>query len=275
MIVSTSNVSKTAVITAEPDSALQDINVITDGDYSSVYVDALAGQLTLTMVFPQEINVGYIALGGTNIAKKESIQITTSNAVEPIYWQTVQGEQLVSTDPFDLTVSLGGIVDDDNLGYLESSVMMYKVDGVGVRRITIIIKGGGDISIAEIAVGDYYEIPRGEQSGYRRPWTVPNIKARSSVGLDNSPVNLSYESRALKCNLSVPNNIMRDFDGWYNFINFAANNTFYVLEDLNKFHAYAGFNAVPSMTGAHSQTRSLGVSAITFNAFAKSTEALF
>ena len=152
---------------------------------------------------------------------------------------------------------------------------MYRVDGVNVRRVTITIKGGGKISIAEIAMGEYYEIPRGEQAGYRRPWTVPNIEARSSVGLDNSPVNLSYESRSLKCTLTVPNNFMRDFDGWYNFINFAANNTFYILEDLDKFHSYAGFNAVPAMTAAHSQTRSLGVSAITFNAFAKSTEALF
>ena len=275
MIVSTTNIAHTATITASPDSALQDINVVTDGDYSSVYTDALAGTLTITIVFPDLVDVGYIALGGTNIAKKDSIQITTSDAAEPIFWQTVTSEQLVSTDPFDLTVSLGGIVDDDNLGFLESSVMMYKVDGVSVRRINIIIEGTGDISIAEIAIGDYYEIPRGEQAGYKRPWTVPNIKARSSVGLDNSPVNLSYESRSLSCTLSVPNNIMRDFDGWYSFINFAANNTFYVLEDLNKFHSYAGFNAVPAMTAAHAQTRSLGVSAITFNAFAKSTEALF
>lgn len=275
MIVSTSNISKTATITADPESALQDINVITDGDYSSVYVDALAGSTTITMIFPDFVSVGYIALGGTNIAKKESIQITTSNSEEPIYWQTVASEQLVSTDPFDLTVSLSGIVDDTVLNSNESSVMMYKVDAVNVKRITITIKGDGELSIAEIAVGDYYEIPRGEQSGYRRPWTVPNIAVRSSVGLNNSPVNLSYESRSLKCTLTVPNNIMRDFDGWYNFINFAATDTFYILEDEDKFHAYAGFNAVPAMTSAHSQTRQLGVSAISFNAFAKSTEALF
>jgi hypothetical protein len=275
MIASITNIAKQAVITATPDSALQDINVITDGDYSSVYVDTLAGQLTVEFIFPVNTNIGYIALGGTNIAKKDSIQITASDAVEPIFWQTVNSEQLVSSDPFDLTVSLGGTIDDSNLGFFESSVMMYKVDIENARRITIVIKGTGKISIAEIAIGEYYEIPRGEQAGYARPWTVPNIKARSSVGLDNSPVNLSYESRSLKCTLSVPNNLMVDFDGWYSFINFAANNTFYVLEDLNKFHAYAGFNAVPSMTKAHSQTRSLGVSAINFNAFAKSTEALF
>ena len=51
MIVSTTNIAHTATITALPDSALQDINVVTDGDYSSVYTDALAGQLTITIVF--------------------------------------------------------------------------------------------------------------------------------------------------------------------------------------------------------------------------------
>lgn len=275
MIASITNISNQAVITALPDSSLQDIGIITDGDYSSVYVDALAGEVTLTFVFPQEVDIGYIALGGTNIAKKDSIKITTSNAPEPIYLQTVAEEQLVTSDMFDLTVSLGGTVDDTGLGHLESSVMMYKVDQPGVRRVTIHVKGTGKISISEIAMGEYYTIPRGEQSGYNRPWSVPNIKVRSNTGLDHSPINLSYEARALNCSLSVPNNIMRDFDGWYGFINYAANNTFYILEDENKFHSYACYNASPSMTAAHGQTRSLGVSSINFNAFAKSTEALF
>jgi len=69
MIASTSNIAHTATITATPASALQDISVISDGDYSSVYVDALSGSITIDMVFPSSVNVGYIALGGTNIAK--------------------------------------------------------------------------------------------------------------------------------------------------------------------------------------------------------------
>lgn len=275
MIVSKSNFAKEAVITATPDSALQEISVVTDGDYSSVYTDALADKVVIEFVFPTNRYLGYIALGGTNISKKDSITITTSDAAEPIHWRTSASEQLVSTDPFDLTVSLAGIVDDTDLGLLESNVMMYKIDANNVRRVTITVRGTGQISIAEIAMGAFYEIPRGEQSGYSRPWTVPNIKSRSSTGLNSSPVNLSYEARSLSCTLSVPNNIMRDFAGWFDFINFAANNTFYVLEDLNKFHSYAGFNALPAMTSANSQTRLLGSSSIRFDAFAKSTEALF
>lgn len=255
MIVSTTNIAIAAGITATPDSSLQDINVVADGDYSSVYTDALSGQVVINLALQAALDVGYIALGGTNIARKTSIKIETSTSVTGTPAVEVVNDSLLAT---------------------ESPVIMYKIDATAIRRVSITITGTGGISIAEIAMGDYYEIPRSYQAGYRRPWSVPNIKARSSVGLDSSPVNLSYESRTIQTSISVPNNIMADFDsGWYKFIKFAANNTFYVLEDDNKFHSYAGFNAVPAMTSAHSQTRTLGVSAITFNAFAKSTEALF
>lgn len=275
MIASISNIAKDATITATPDSALQDINVITDGDYSSVYTDALAGEIKITFIFPVETDIGYIAIGGSNIAKKDSIKITSSSAVEPIYLKTVNSEQLVTSDLFDLTVSLGGTIDDSALELNHSSVMMYKTDITGARRVDVVVRGAGTISVAEIAMGDYYTIPRGEQGGYKKAWSVPNIKARSSVGLDNSPINLSYESRSLKCRLSVPNNIMLDFEEWYDFIDFASNNTFYILEDINKFHAYAGFNALADMTSSHGESRLLGSSSISFSAFAKSTEALF
>jgi hypothetical protein len=275
MIVSTSNIASTATITATPESALQDINVITDGDYSSVYTDTLAGTVQITFLFAEPTAIGYIAIGGSNIGRKSKLKITSSDTGQPINFLTSNLSQLVTADGFDFAVSLGNSIDDSAMNLSESPVLMYKVDMIGALSVTIVVEGAGQISIAEIAMGDYYEIPRGEQSGYARPWTVPNIKSRSTVGLNNSPVNLSYESRSLSCTLSVPNNIMTDFAGWYNFINFAANNTFYVLEDDNKFHSYSGFDAVPGMTKAHSQTRSLGASSISFKAFAKSTEALF
>lgn len=275
MIASISNIANQAVITAVPESALLDINVIADGDYSSTYVDTLAGKTTIKFVFPEPRDIGYIAIGGSNVSTKDSILVSASTTEEPIFWTTFNNEQVVSTDPFDLAFGLAGTFDDSYLGLNESCSMMYRTDFVGARSVTIEINGVGQLSISEIAMGAYYEIPRGEQAGYSKPWTVPNIKSRSSTGLDNAPVNLSYESRSLSCTLSVPNNFMRDFAGWYGFINFAANNTFYILEDLDKYHSYAGFNAVPDMTKSHSQTRSLGVSSIKFNAFAKSTEALF
>ena len=152
---------------------------------------------------------------------------------------------------------------------------MYQLDIPQSRRLEFTVVGTGILLISEIAIGDYYEIPKGEQAGYNRPWSVPNTKARSSVSLNSSPINLSYESRSLSCTLKVPNNIMSDFQGWYDFIFFASSNIFYVLEDDNKFHSYAGFNLVANMTSAHQSTRKLGTSSVKFNAYAKSTEALF
>jgi hypothetical protein len=275
MIVSTTNITSTASISTIPQSALQDIYVITDGDYSSVYAESLDGTTEIKFIFPQPTDIGYISIGGSNISTKDSIEITASESSAFEFWQTVSGEQLVSNDPFDLTVGVENMIEDSNLSQTDSNSMMYKADLIGVQQLIITIKGGGTLTIAEIAMGDYYTIPRGEQAGYSRAWSVPNIKVRGATGLNESPISLSYEARALSLSLSVPNNLMVDYDGWYKFINFAASNTFYILEDDNKFHSYACFNAVTDMTKAHSSTRSLGASAIKFNAHSKSTEATF
>jgi hypothetical protein len=275
MIVSTTNIASTASISTVPASTLQDIYVVTDGDYSSLFVEPLASEIQIKFQFAQPTDIGYLAIGGSNISTKDSIEIIAADTTAFAFWQTASGEQLVSNEPFDLTVGLENMIDDTNLGEVDSNSMMYQVDLVQVQQLIITVKGTGDISIAEIAMGDYYVIPKGEQAGYSRGWSVPNIKVRGSTGLNESPISLSYEARSLSLSLSVPNNLMVDFDGWYKFINFAASNTFYALEDDNKFHSYACFNAVPDMTRAHSSTRSLGVSSIKFNAHAKSTEATF
>ena len=275
MIVSTTNIAKTASISTTPASSLQDIYVVTDGDYSSVFSEAMTGQIQIKFQFPQPVDIGYVAIGGSNISTKDSISIIAADSSAFANWKTVDGRQLVSTDPFNLTVGLENEIDDADLGESDSNSMMYKADLFQVSQLIITVKGGGDISIAEIAMGDYYTIPRGEQAGYSRAWSTPNIKARSSTNLDGAPINISYEARSLSMSLSVPNNLMVNFDGWYKFINFAATNTFYILEDENKFHSYACFNAMPEMTKAHSSTRSLGSSSIKFNAYAKSTEAIF
>jgi len=275
MIVSTSNIASDAVLTINPDSELQDISVVTDGDYSSVYSDALSGTTVIQFIFNEPVNIGYLAIGGSNISKKDSIAIAVSESVSAKFWRTVDQERLISSDGFNLTVGFGTAVDDSALGSDESVTLMYRVDEPNARRVTITVKGTGTLSISEIALGEYYEVPRGQQSGYKMAWTVPNIQARGATTIGGAPINLSYESRSISGTLTVPNNIMRDFDGWYKFIKFAASNTFYILEDEERFHAYAAFNAVPGVTTNTAQTRSLGSSSISFQAFAKSTEALF
>lgn len=276
MIVSTTNIAPLAALTANPTSPLQDVSIITDGDYSSVYTDALEGTTTFLFTFGEPVDIGYIAIGGSNIAKKDSISVTVTTTAAYNLWHTVNEEQLLSSEGDTLTVGIENTIDDSTLGSDESHTIMYKADLQQVQSVSITVNGAGTLSVAEIAMGEYYTIPRGEQAGYSRAWSVPNVKARGATTLNEAPINLSYEGRSIPVSLRVPNNIMSDFDGgWYKFINFAATNTFYVREDDNKFHSYAGFNAVPDTTKAHNSTRSLGVSSISFSAHAKTNEAFY
>lgn len=275
MIVSTTNITPLATVTATPDSSLQDISVITDGDYSSVYTDALTVSTSILFEFPTPQNIGYIAIGGSNISQKDRIEIRSVDTSQAVYLFASGGEALFSSDGFRMTALYDNSVDDTLLGTRDAETLMYQVDILNSQEIEIIVYGTGQLAIADIAMGSYYEIPRGEQAGYVRPWSKPNIESRSAVGLNSSPISMSYQATAIQCTLSVPNNIMDDYDSWYNFLDFASSNTFYILEDGNKFHSYACFNATPNTTNAHSQTRALGVSSIKFNAFSKTSGVTF
>ena len=273
MIVSKSNFASDATVSILPESATQDISVIVDGDYSSVYSDALQSQAIIDLEFGEIRNVEYLAIGGSNISTKDSLQIQTTQTVNLLEGL---GDNLLDGNGDQLTAPAAIFLDDTMLGLKESRVIMYKLDATQISGIRIIVKGTGQLKIAEIACGEIYTIPNGgEQSGYNRPWSVPNRKNRSATNLQNAPINLSYESRALSCTLSIPNLIMTDYDSYYEFIDYATFNTFYVLEDDNKYHSYAGFNAVPDMTKAHSSTRRLGVSMIKFNAYSQENEVIF
>ncbi len=271
MIVSTTDVSNIATLTLTPTSDLQDPSIITNGDYSQVYNDALQGSLKILFEFDTPQKIGYIALSG-NFSTKDRITIKSSDSSEPIYLQSSDGFNMYSSDSFRMRALHDNTIDDSILQHNESRVMMYKVDIGDSRFVEIEIFGSGSIIISQIAMGDYYTIPNGgEQSGYTYPWSVPNKRSRTGTSLNSSPVAMVYESRPIQTTLSVPTNIKRDYTKWYEFIDFAVNNTFYVLDDTDKFHAYAGFNAEPAMAGAHAQTRELVTSSIKFNAYAKSS----
>lgn len=276
MIVSTSNYASEATITVTPASTEQDVNIIADGDYSSSFTQAIDGSIKFTFEFATPRDIGYIAIGGSNISQKTNLTVTSVDESEQIYLNSSDGFQIQTSDGFALSFPFNNTIDDSDLGMNESRVMMYKLDIPKSSKVEFTITGSGTLSLSEIAMGDYYEIPNnGQQAGYSLPWSIPNIKGRSATNLQNAPINLSYESRAISTTLTVPNNVAVDYeDGWYHFISYAANNVFYVLEDDNKFHAYAGFNAEPVVSKSHSQTRDLYVSGIKFSAFAKSTEGL-
>lgn len=267
MFISTSNVAKLATVTETPESAIQDISVITDGDYSSTYTATLSGSIAIKFTFATPQDIEYIAFGGTNISRKDRLVISSTNP-EPLF--DSNNEALFDSNGEQLFALATGGVDDTSLSLDESRVIVYKTDLKQTTEIDIEVYGSGQIKIAEIAMGKLYEVPRGEQAGYNRGWAVPNIRARSAVGLDGAPVNFVYETGTQKATLTVPNNLMSDYEaenGWRNMLKYTSRNTFYVIEDDNKFHSYAGFSTTNMSTKAHSQTRALGVSQFTFNTF--------
>lgn len=244
MIISKSNVSPIATITATPDSSLQEVKVLTDGDYSSIFTDTLNNQVVFTFDFAVTQKIDYIAIGGSNISTKDRITISSD----------------------------GVTFVDDTLGLDKAKVIMYRPKIEQTSKIEITIFGNGGISIAEVSMGEEYEVPMGEQGGYSRPWTVPNIKTRSALGLDSSPISLTYESRASKSQLVIQNNIMKNFNEFKDMLYYISSNTFYILEDDNKFHSYACFNADIKETTVNSQTRALGRSVISYSTYSEASE---
>ena len=267
MIVSAQNIAGMATISSTTTSSTVPPSVLTDGDFSTAYAISMPGSVTFTFKFSAEQTIGYIAISGSNAAQKGSISIDLLSAI-------TLADRTPVTDKDGAQLYHQSRAISATLGRSESNVLMFDTGNAKAKEVRITISGGtSQLHISDIAMGKSYEIPRGEQGGYSRPWTVPNIKSRSSAGLDGSPINMSYEAAELKGTLTVKDNLMADFAGWYEFIRFAASNVFYILEDDDPTHAYACWNGSPSMTKADATTRLIGSSSIKFSAFAKSTEA--
>ena len=275
MIISKSNFAADATVTIVPESPTQDVNVIVDGDYSSVYSDALQTSTTITLNFNANRRIDYLAIGGSNFTTKDKIEVRAGGSVyEPLLDSS--GQQITTTggDPIEVLTEIP--VDDSNLGLAESRVLMYKLPENLLSEISITIYGTGQLKVAEIACGEAYEVPRGGyQAGYQHPWSVPNVKNRSATNLQNAPINLSYESRPISCSLVIDNLINTEQSEWEEMTDFCSYNTFYVLDDDNKYHSYAAFNAVINPLQADARTRRLTKAQMTFNAYARENEVIF
>ena len=250
MIISKSNVAKQSTIAIVPASAIQDISVVVDGDFSSNYIDSLPSQSVVTFTFATPQNIEYVSFGGTNVAQKSSVNIETS---------------------------AGQFNYDGDLSKIDSSVLLYTAqsgDHSVVTSVTVTIEGSGQLAITEIAMGEIIEVPNGgEQAGYNRAWTVPNVQVRSSTNLDGAPINASIEARSISCTLTVPTYIMATYeDDWAAMLRFASRKTFYIKEDAVATHSYAGFNLKPAMVTANASTRLLGGVSMQFNAYAKAVQ---
>lgn len=259
MIASKSNVAQDATITITPQSPTQLIDVIVDRDYSSTYTDVINGQTVIDFEFTEPKKIEYIAIGGSNICTLDRLAITI--ATTDGFQQTLvssDGFTLVTSDGFTLGTVNDPSIDDSVMGLDESRVLMYQIDEDDVLGVKIQVFGNGTLSIAEIAMGEKYEIPNGPQGGYFRPYTDFGEEARSAKNLNAAPISQVYQSRSVPVTLQINNLLNSQIAEWLVFSKFASTNTFYILDDDDKFHSYACFNADIKAVSNHSQTRDLG-----------------
>ena len=244
MKIAIDNKAQGAAFVAVPASGTQDISVVSDGSFSSVYTDALTSTV-ITATAASSSTIEYVAIGGSNISTKSTLEIK---------------------------VGATTILNTSSLSFSDSRTIFVPCS-VASDTVEITITGSGTLAVADISFGSVYDVPNGgEQSGYSRIWSKPNVESRAATNLQGSPVAMLHQSTALKASLSVPNNLMVNFDDWYEMIEYAASNNFYIIEDDDMFHSYVCFDGKPDMTKAHGQTRSLGQSVLKFSAYSKSSE---
>ena len=245
LVASRNNFAIGSLVSASQESDAEPPAVIASPDFSSCYRSAVDGSITFTFSIAQQRKYGYVAIGGSNVAKFEAIDIV-----------------------------LGGARFGYQLNKNENSTLFFRIpeheQGLGSPTVTIKIYGSGDLFISNVAFGDVHEIEYGLPAGYKKPWTVPNAQSRSATNLQYAPISLTYESRPIAITLSLPNIKLWQAGSFYDFVNFATTaGVFYISEDENITHSYACFNAEFNPVETHSQSPMLGNSSIKFNAYAK------
>ena len=254
MIVTKSNYSTGSTVTVTGGNPLLDPVVLVDGDFSSRYAAPVNNNLVFVFNMQSLRNVSYFAVGGSNIYQQATATVA------------------VSTDNVSYTdvAMLAGNANN------EAATVVFDFNTVNTRYVRLTITGYGNVSISDIAFGEYYTIPNdGEQAGYNRPWSVTNVKSRQATSIDGAPIALVYEAREIKPRLDIPNNVIANYGEFQQWERFASVNTFYVKEDNVLTHSYAAFNASFAPMTAHNSTRALGGSTVTFSAHAKISEAWY
>ena len=138
MMASKSNVADLATVTITPGNPLQDPQVITNSDFSSIYSVPLNPDTpcVIKFEFPIPLNkLEYISFGQTNIATKENLKITIN----------VSNRDIVFVD--------------DAMNKKENSTIFYDF-GINstMKYIEIEVEGSGQLIISDIAFGERINI---------------------------------------------------------------------------------------------------------------------
>jgi hypothetical protein len=135
-----------------------------------------------------------------------------------------------------------------------------------IRFITV--PNNYQMTVSYIAAGEHITILTGEQAGYKRQWLNRHQTQRTSSNLQVGPVSSLTQKKALKGQLSLPNEKIVFAEGaWQTFTDFAFEQPFFIKEVASKPESsYICFDPIFD-TRAHSQTRALDGIRLNFTVF--------
>lgn len=221
---------------------LSQVSHMLNRDFSEQYLGAASNQF-----FAIEIdvaNLGYFAISGANLYDN-----STQYALQ--YWDGAQWlEEATYIPDWNATT----------LWIIQNQASKYRL---------YITKDLSNVAmvIPYIAAGEAWEVPNnGEEAGYARIWSVPQLKQRTQ---DNQGMPTSHviQSDGIKGGLKISNLLTTDVDDvWMDFQAYALHQGFFIVEDdFNGDRAYYCYNVKPEPVKAHPTTRKLQVASIKFD----------
>lgn len=124
------------------------------------------------------------------------------------------------------------------------------------------------MTVSYIAAGQHLTLTYGEQAGYKRSWLMRHLTQRTTTNLQVGPVSTTQKSKAMKGVLTLPNEFATFVEGtWQTFIDFSYEQPFFIKEISSKPEStYICFDPKFNIS-AHSSTRTLDVSSLSFTLF--------
>jgi len=217
---------------------------ITDPDFSVFYRGSDPSRLT--MEFGPTASITYVAVAGIN--NKGNSDNTS--------WVAVKDGDIEILRIF---------INRDQVVVLNFAARVF------VNLKVVLFNGGATTNpiIKYVSAGNVLTVPNGgEQSGYNRNFLERNFRNRTTLNKQSEPVALVRNRVQAKGKLNIPNASLTFSEGeWQDFLDFAEENLFFILERPVFFDvvliknfapaAYLCYEVGVNSAKAHAQTRSL------------------
>ena len=243
MIVTTSNKILNVVPTIQVDAGVgQTPANISDPDHSLTYTSGTSTS-DFRISFGAQTNISYVAISGHNAAISSDATINIKDS--------------------------GTLIDTVTISRNHNLFFSFDLMDFADLRIEFVVSPNNQLTtVSYIAAGTYLTVPRGEQAGYSRQWLKRHVTSKTSTNLTVGPTSVTQKRKALKGNLSIPNQTV-DFieTSWQDFMDFSYGQPFFIKEDdIKAESSYICYNPDYDIK-AHGETRTLVNASMRFNAF--------